>query len=320
MAEREAGTTGPVPSILATLGLALVIFTVNQAAPEGASESDGEVRRACRSLSWRGHSISAIAWSPDGRRLAASGWGHGVRIWEPGTGIARTREPDDGEPRFVLGWPDGAEGPTVGDLDGRVETWDQPGALPVEDLGTASASRGCSIRLWGQEDRRSEWFPAVARSSNSFACSPDGRLVASAGRDGVVRVWEVGSEAVLHAWSTDGIGINCVAFSPDGATLAAGGGGPIRIWEVANGRLRATLGDGNGGFSSLAFSADGRSLAGATWGGKIHAWDLATSRERATFRGHGRQVLALAWSPDGSRLASGGHDATVRIWELPPAR
>jgi len=323
---------GAAPTGRGRVGFALAVLIVVRAASEGSAGSDGasvEPRRAL--LSWRGHGICSLAWSPEGRRLAASGWGPEVRLWDLETGIARSLGPDDGAPRFVLGWSPDSRGLAVGDLGGRVDTWDVvEGPRDDEDPATtmatphdlramASARGGASIRLLGPIDGRSRLLPAARRSANSMAFTPDGRLGASAGLDGVVRVWEVESGRICREVPVAGIGINCVTFSADGGKLASGGGGAARVWDVASGRELAALGDPSGGFSTLAFSPDGRSLAGATWAGRILVWDLATGRERASLPGHDRQILALAWSPDGARLASAGHDATVRIWELATA-
>jgi WD40 repeat protein len=69
--------------------------------------------------------------------------------------------------------------------------------------------------------------------------SPDGKWLASAGRDKVVRLWSTRTGKELGAFPFDTPRINAIAFSADGQRLAAGGGdgkksGEIRVWACPN--------------------------------------------------------------------------------------
>ena len=112
-------------------------------------------------------------------------------------------------------------------------------------------------------------------------------------------------------------GVNSVAFSPDGATLASGGSwdNTIRLWDAETGAPKATLTGHRDAVSSVAFSPDGATLASGSWDNTIRLWDAETGAPKATLTGHWSTVSSVAFSPDGATLASGSYDDTIRLWD-----
>jgi len=115
------------------------------------------------------------------------------------------------------------------------------------------------------------------------------------------------------------LGVNSVALSPDGRTLAtASADGTVRLWNVAR---RTPLGQPLSGHRaavwSVAFSPDGRTLASAGADGTVILWNVARQAPRGPpLRGHVGEATAVAFSPDGQTLASTGMDKTVRLWDV----
>jgi WD40 repeat protein len=112
----------------------------------------------------------------------------------------------------------------------------------------------------------------------------------------------------------DGEG-RCVAYSPDGKTLAVATGNVIRLWNTATWQVRATLrGHDSSPVQAIGFSPDGKLLAAGDRDSLVIISDVATGRKRAALKDCRGLVSCVGFSPDGRYLAAGGSFCTTTLW------
>jgi WD40 repeat protein len=152
--------------------------------------------------------------------------------------------------------------------------------------------------------------------------SADGRMLATAGKDGMVKLWDLPSgkeQATLPATTDWRRSLRTLAFSPDG-TLLATGGGWLSIWKLPTLELLTRDNLSRRWINALAFAADGNTLAvgGSYWGGPhqqnaLHIWEVGSGRWRQ-LPGEGirRYITSLAFLPGHDVLAAGQYDRQVQ--------
>jgi len=171
------------------------------------------------------------------------------------------------------------------------------------------------------------------------ACfSRDGRLVATGCYDGKVRVFDLATGKILHAFefgddgdnSPDKLGVRTqglqegVAFDHEGKRLVAVGGWfdpPVALATVFDLTTKKPLFTSRSHYGMVhggAFSGDGSLVITAGHDSTLKVLDAATGKEQGTFKGHDWVVTAVTFSPDGKSVASvccNTKKRSIRVWD-----
>ncbi|MFO0810771.1 MAG: sigma-70 family RNA polymerase sigma factor [Gemmataceae bacterium] len=238
-----------------------------------------------------------------------------------------------------------------------VWVWDAAGAelgepaenlAPIADLAIADGGKtlvaaprdgDSRIRYWDVATRQESPAPEVSFAasalvrSRAVALSPDGRFLASAetkalqGRGDVgpqqqlIGVIELRRGSVARTFDNPHSTGQAVAWSPDGATLAANApNGGVRLWAVKTGREDGTLAGESQAVADLAFTPDGRTLAVAYYiPAALWLWDVSARKvvqRLSPGEANWSAVAAcLAFTSDGKTLAAGDLRGQVRQWD-----
>jgi WD40 repeat protein len=107
----------------------------------------------------------------------------------------------------------------------------------------------------------------------------------------------------------------CLAFAPDGQTVALGGkGDTVELWDVGTGERRATLPGHPGDVVSLGFSRDGKTLAAGSYK-QVWLWDVKTCKKRRILRGYTAEVRRVMFM-EGDKILMSISPGTLKIWDV----
>jgi len=263
------------------------------------------VGKMYRRLVGHNHFVSDVSISSDAKYVLSSSWDTTLRLWNAETG--EVQQLFAGHKKDVLS-----------------------AAFAPDNKKIVSSSRdhtinvfntiGISQHVMKDANSHSDWVTCVRFSPNV-----EDPVMVSAGRDKVVKVWNMTDFTLKHNLKGHLSYINAVTVSPDGSLCASGGkDGVAMLWDLNEGKNLSSL-DAGGEIYALCFSPNRYWLCGAV-GSLIKIWDLETKAEIGQLKNEEiekekkkRKSLpilctCLAWSQDGKILYAGHSDNKIRIW------
>ncbi len=266
--------------------------------PDGKGYAMGGYKKVSFSdgaAEWAGLSeaVRAIAYSRDGRMLAAGGGVPGKKGEVAIQGGPVFAGHSDSVYALAIS-PDGKTLAT-GSYDKLIKIWD--------------AATGKEIRTL------KDHIDAVY----AVAFTPDGKRLISASADRTVKVWDPETGERLYSMGESTDGLNTLAMAPDGTRVAAGGlDKNIRVWTLGekSGELLASQIAHEDAILRLAFSPDGKRLASASADRSLKIFDSADLREVGQLPRQPDWITGMEFSPDGGRLAVARLNGTFETYEM----
>ena len=302
---------------------------------------------------FEGHTgaVYSVAFSPNGDRIVSGSEDHTIRVWStrefrqlailnghtgPVRSVVFSNQIDEilsgSEDRTLRRWScqDSDLGRSIGNpIRGHTDAVRSVAYLPADPTIISGSSDG-TIRFWHGDGGPLNTGPLTHDSSIlSIAIGPTKQGIL-AGHSNGISLWERRihpREYFSHSHIERNKSVRCVAFSPDGSTIAHGSDGNAvylldgRAGPTTLQRIVPPLVGHTDPISSVAFSPDGSRVASGSMDKTIRIWDVPAAWNPTPPRGE-RNTRLTAVSPDGKSLVSVSMDNNVQLWDLrtsPPA-
>ena len=290
-----------------------------------------------------------VSFSADGKTLATADYDADsrpvavVRLWDVPTGTEIGTLGHSDYVSNAIFSPDGKALASVatGRYDSEVVLWDVEERREIAvhkylyHTSVSFSPDSKTLASMGYDDFGSVylWDVATGKKKNatltrstsllrSASFSSDSRILASAGDDGTVRLWDVPTRTEIGALSGHKHAVLSVSFSPDkDSNMLASGGSDrtVRLWDVDKRIEIAALTGHDDIVRQVVFSPNGKTLTSIDLSGEARLWDVGKQQEIATLAGRTTganwEIRSISFSPDSETLAGACTDNMVRLWD-----
>lgn len=284
--------------------------------------------------------VTSVCCSPDGQFLLSSSNDGRVRLWcsDDGREIRSVVADElgvmdcqfmDGGKMFVAGGRLGTTG--CWNAESGEMIWSvvekRVGGMSALDISpdgqtvATATETGLIILRRTSDGRRTDTFGDRKYGSiHDIAFTTDGRLIAVAGEDKVIRLWDAGTGKAVHQFQGHTDAALCLAFTSDGDWMVSGGrDNTVRIWEMVTGQLARTIVGHTFHVSGVALRRDNRLIASSSLDHSVKLWDMESGEHLLNIESEGVRFTGVGFLPDGTRIVAGCADKSVCVipFELP---
>ncbi|WIA35410.1 hypothetical protein OEZ86_003855 [Tetradesmus obliquus] len=291
------------------------------------------VARCTASMPGHAESVLAVAFSPDGRRLASGSGDTTLRLWDLSAQLPQHE--CKGHRNWVLcvSWSPDATMIATGDMNGDIWLWEAATGKPL-----------------GQCKGHSKWITSLAWEPAHKAL-PSRRFV-SGSRDCTLRVWDANTRRCIYSLGTHTMVVTCVRWGGEGLIYSSSRDTSINVWDAAEGKLVRSLKGHGHWVNTLALSTEHVLRTGAhdhtgkapkdpqegmqvaqqrydavvkgqperlVSGSDDHTmflWTPAASKSHiARMTGHVQLINQVTFSPDGRWVLSASFDKSIKLWD-----
>ncbi|GHO61106.1 WD40 repeat domain-containing protein [Ktedonobacter robiniae] len=296
-------------------------------------------------LRYEGHwnGVYALAWSPDGSRIASVGREGRFHIWGPRTAQTLFTSPEI-EYQFsafnyaALAWSPDARFLAFSWADQQIQVWNvtaQHQQLSYGDSVIVSWSPNgnylATIFHFGQSSTFCIWEALTGKklftqdrvevcAINALTWSPDSTYIAFASDDKLnsVQIWKALSAEQFPGYTRHRGNVSSLSWSPDGTYIvSAETDHTVQVWHPVAGHRLTYRGHADQVYVA-SWSPNGKYIASASADRTVQVWHPATGKCLFTYQGHPYDVTSMVWSPDSKSIASASSSLPdVHVWNLP---
>jgi len=298
-------------------------------------------------VTYHGHvlPVYAIAWSPDGKRIASASNDGTVHVWDAATGHRFFRYHGHRGSVNAVAWSPNGSYIASASSDTTVQIWDalQTGegsaslytysghsgnmralAWSADNTRIASGGDDKTVQVWDAKDG-THHFSYVGHVNQiwSVAWSPDNTRIASASVDRTAQVWSaiqsqpnVTAQHAMAIYKNHTNDVKSVAWSPDSTrVVSASNDRTVQVWDPTSGHHFLTYTGHTDVLNAVAWTPYDRCIVSGSGDYSVRIWDAFSEKQLFVFSRHQLAVHSVAWSPDKQRIASASDDWSVQVWQ-----
>ena len=298
-------------------------------------------------VTYHGHvlPVYAIAWSPDGKRIASASQDGTVHVWDAVTGDRFFRYHGHRGSVNAVAWSPNGSYIASASSDTTVQVWDaqQTGegsaslytysghsgnmrtlAWSADNTRIASGGDDKTVQVWDAKDGTHHFsYVGHVKQIWSVAWSPDNTRIASASVDRTAQVWSaiqsqpnVTAQHALAIYKNHTNEVKSVAWSPDSTrVVSASNDRTVQVWDPTSGDHFLTYTGHTDVLNAVAWTPNDRRIVSGSGDYSVRIWDAFSEKQLFVFSRHKLAVHSVAWSPNKQRIASASDDWSVQVWQ-----